>query len=206
MSSSNMYFVSSPVPTLNVYGQNYTGISMLEKLDELKRNPEQYLDISVTDVDHYFNLVALYHQKNIVPMIGFNLKDERAVLPTKRIIDVGFDLTIIDVAKKISDKTTLFETGVALDIPPGFYVEMVPRSSISKTGYMLANNVGIIDPGYISTIKVPLVKVDDSLPNLKLPLRIAQLILKPYVVAHSKQVYDIATTTRGDGGFGSTNA
>lgn len=205
MSSTNMHFVSSPVPSLNVYGQDYTGISMLEKLYEIKSNPEQYLDISVANVNHYFNLVALYHQKNTIPTIGFNLKDDRAVLPTKRIIDVGFDLTIIDVANKISDKTTLFETGVALDIPPGFYVELVPRSSISKTGYMLANNVGIIDPGYISTVKVPLVKVDDSMPNLELPLRIAQLIVKPYVVAHSKQVYDIAATTRGAGGFGSTN-
>lgn len=205
MSSSNMYLTLAPVPTLTVYGRDYTGISMLEKLDEIKHNPEQYLDISIADANKYFEVVALYHQKNIIPTIGFHLKDERAVMPTKRIIDVGFDLTIIDVAKVISNKITLYETGVALDIPIGFYVELIPRSSISKSGYMLANSVGVIDPPYIGTIKVPLIKVDKSMPNLELPIRIAQLILKPYVVSHSKQVYSITETTRGAGGFGSTN-
>ncbi len=202
---SNLYLSTENPVALYVYGARYTGISILEKLETIKNNPEQYPNIPVAEVDRLFSIIALYHQKKEIPVLGFNLKDERAVLPSKRIIDVGFDLTIIDVAKHISDKITLYETGVALDIPLGYYVEMVPRSSISKTGYMLANSVGVIDPCYTGTIKVPLIKIDDSMPNIELPVRIAQLIVKPYAVAHSKQVYDISATTRGDGGFGSTN-
>ena len=52
---------------------------------------------------------------------------------------------------------------------------------------MLANSVGVIDPASQLTIKVPLIKVDDSLPNIELPIKIAQLILKPYVFAHVHQ-------------------
>jgi dUTP pyrophosphatase len=148
--------------------------------------------------------VALFHQRNEIPRLGFRLQDSQAVLPTKRIIDVGYDLTITSVFKKISNKITMFETGVALDIPVGFYVEMAPRSSVSNTGYMLANSIGIIDAGFTGTIKVPLIKVDESMPNIELPMRVAQLILKPYVVSYDTQVDTIAPTSRGTGGFGST--
>mgnify|MGYP001566265644 CR=1 FL=1 len=68
-----------------------------------------------------------------------------------------------------------------------------------------SNSVGIIDPGYTGTIKVPLIKIDASMPDIELPLRIAQLILKPYIVSYDTQVHTIDPTSRGDGGFGSTN-
>lgn len=199
-----IHFTTDPVPTLIINDQSYTGISMLEALNMILKNQEQYPDLHHSDVERYFKLVALFHQRNEIPQLGFRLQDSQAVLPTKRIIDVGYDLTIISVFKHISDKITMFETEVALDIPIGYYVEMVPRSSISKTGYMLANSVGVIDPGYTGTIKVPLIKIDDSMPNIELPVRIAQLILKPYVVSHGTQVETIASSTRGIGGFGST--
>lgn len=200
-----IYFTTNPIPTLSVNNTLYTGISMLEVLDMILKHPEQFSDIEPHEALKYFKIVALFHQKNEIPSIGFHLKDPDAVLPTKRIIDVGFDLTIISVYKNISSKITMFETGVAVDIPIGFYAELVPRSSISKTGYMLANSIGVIDPGYTGTLKVPLVKIDDSLPNIELPCRIAQLILKPYAVAYDNQVHAIAETTRSNGGFGSTD-
>lgn len=200
-----IHFTTNPIPTLSVNNTSYTGISMLEILDMILKQPHQFPNIDPYEAHKYFKIVALFHQKNEIPKIGFHLKEPNAVLPTKRIIDVGFDLTIISVHKNISDKITMFETGVALDIPIGFYVELVPRSSISKTGYMLVNSVGVIDPGYTGTLKVPLVKIDDSLPNIELPCKIAQLILKPYVIAYDNQVHAIAETTRSSGGFGSTD-
>ena len=77
--------------------------------------------------------------------IKYEIEDKRAVIPTKaHTTDIGYDLTAIDVYKKISNKITLFETGIAVSPPTGYYIEIVPRSSISKTGYMLANSIGII--------------------------------------------------------------
>lgn len=200
-----IHFVTKPEPMLTIYGKNYKGISMLEVLESILNDPNQHVSLPLSEVSRYFDIVARFHQQLVIPSLGFHLQHPNAVLPTKRIIDVGFDLTIISVAKKISDKITLFETGVALDIPIGYYVELVPRSSMSKTGYMLANSVGVIDPCFTGTVKVPLIKLDDSMPNIELPIRIAQLILKPYVFAHAYQTNHISETTRGSGGFGSTN-
>lgn len=200
-----IYFITKPEPTLTIYGKPYKGITMLETLETILKNPDQYKNLEMSEVEYYFDIVARYHQQTIIPSLGFNLKHDDAVLPTKRIIDVGFDLTIISVYQKISNKITLFETGVALNIPIGYYIELVPRSSMSKTGYMLANSVGVIDPAFCGSVKVPLIKIDDSMPNIELPIKIAQLILKPYVFAHTYQTNHITPTTRGDGGFGSTN-
>ena len=138
--------------------------------------------------------------------IQFVIEDERAVVPTKaHPTDIGHDLTAIDVYKKISKRVILFETGVAVCPPPGFYIEIVPRSSISKTGYMLANSVGIIDPDYNATLKIALIKIDDDIPDIKLPFTRCQIVLRRAEYADMKQVKNIVKTERGSGGFGSTD-
>jgi dUTP pyrophosphatase len=128
-----------------------------------------------------------------------------AVAPSKeRVSDSGFDLTIIDKVKTFHNQTTLYTTGIKVKPAFGWYLDVVPRSSIIKTGYMLANNVGIIDRAYTGEIMIALIKVDTSAPDLELPCRIAQMI--PRRIAHVKfsEVNDIERTTRNDGGFGST--
>jgi len=114
------------------------------------------------------------------------------------------DWCIIDVVKKFHNKTTLYTTGIKVKPAFGWYLDVVPRSSIIKSGYMLANNVGIIDRAYTGEIMIALIKVDESAPDLELPLRIAQMI--PRKIAHVEftEVSDIERTTRNDGGFGST--
>lgn len=191
-------FTSKPIPTLAVDGEEFKGINILTKLDELKETS--------SEAEQLFSLVASIHQRVAFPRFGFRLLAESAIMPSKRISDVGYDLTVVDVAKRLSPMTTLYETHVALVIPLGYYAEIVPRSSISKTGYMLANSIGIIDPGYTGAVKVPLIKISPSTPDLKLPARVAQIILKPYVVSESYDATndDIHQTERGDGGFGST--
>ena len=198
-------FSALPQPQLTILGKSYVGISMLEALDLVRSNPDQYPTISKYEVGVYFQMLALYFQQPVIPTLGFKLQDPTAVLPSKRVIDVGFDLTIIDVYQTVSDNIIMFETGVALDIPVGYYVELMPRSSMSKTGYMLANSVGVIDPGFAGSLKVPLIKVDHSMPDLQLPCKIAQLILKPYVFSYGVEVDTLQPTTRGIGGFGSTD-
>ena len=134
------------------------------------------------------------------------IEDDRAVMPTKaHPSDIGFDLTAIDVFKKMSDKTTLFETGIRVSPPPGYYIEILPRSSISKTGYVLANSVGVIDPHYTGTLKIALTKVDDTRPNLEPPFNRCQIVLRKAEVSEMVQVDSIDVTDRGDGGFGSTD-
>lgn len=194
-------------PTLLYNDEIIRGINIIERLresmDHLRKNNE--FD-ELEEVRELFEQAASMYQRTRVPDIGFRLESPLAIMPSKAIADVGYDLTVVSVAKQLTPLTTMFETFVSLQIPLGYYVEIVPRSSISKTGYMLANNIGIIDPGYTGTLKVPLIKVDDSMPDIELPARVGQLILKQYVISNAYDAthHDQIATSRGDGGFGST--
>lgn len=129
-----------------------------------------------------------------------------AVVPTKGTeFSVGYDLTAISVYKKISDKTTLYDTGIKVQPPLGFYTEILPRSSLSKTGYILSNSVGVIDPDYTGTLLIALSKIDDSMPDLILPFTRCQLILRKVEQYELVQVDSLDETVRSSGGFGSTD-
>ena len=140
-------------------------------------------------------------------MLKVHKKHPDAVLPSKaHDDDVGYDLTIISKYKELSDTVTLYDTGIAVTPPKGYYVEITPRSSISKTGYMLANSVGIVDPAYTGILYVALRKVDPSADDISLPSRCCQLILRK-LCNHFTTVWateDPLDTVRGSGGFGST--
>ena len=139
-------------------------------------------------------------------VIKYVVHDDRAVIPTRaHPSDIGYDLTAIDVFKSISDRITLFETGIAVSPPEGYYLEILPRSSMSKTGYMLANSVGTIDPSYTGTLKIALIKVDDNMPDIKLPFRRCQLVMRKAEYGGLKEVESLLSTERGSGGFGSTD-
>lgn len=138
--------------------------------------------------------------------IKYIVHDKRAVVPTKaHESDVGYDLTAIDIYKKISSKVTLFETGISVSPPEGYYLEIHPRSSISKTGYMLANSTGIIDPDYTGSLKIALIKIDDEMPDIQLPFTKCQLVVRKLEKVGLKRVEQFEKTERGDGGFGSSD-
>lgn len=134
--------------------------------------------------------------------------DPDAVVPFKtRPSDVGYDLVAIKKHKQLTNTTVLLDTGIKIQVELGYYAEIVPRSSISKTGYMLANNTGIIDPGYTGNLYIALIKVDQSAPDIELPFRGCQLIIRKQHHAQIEvmdDVSELASTGRGEGGFGST--
>jgi dUTP pyrophosphatase len=141
---------------------------------------------------------------NQCPKVQFVRTHEDAVIPTKGdSLAVCYDLTVIGIWK-VDGQTTFYETGIIVKPPNGYYTEVHPRSSISKTGYMLANSVGIIDPNYRGTLKVALRKVDQDKPDLELPCKIAQLKLEHCIYYDMEEVKELDSTERGDGAFGST--
>ncbi len=133
--------------------------------------------------------------------------DPRAVIPSKGTpFSVGYDLTAIAVAKRIGERTTLYDTGIKVQPPCGYYTEILPRSSLSKTGYMLSNSVGVIDFDFSGRLLIALTKVDDTLPDLELPFTRCQLILRKAEYYNLIPVVTINETERGSGGFGSTDS
>jgi len=137
------------------------------------------------------------------------LDNENAVLPTKaHPTDTGYDLTAIGVHKKISEMTTMYDTGLIVKPSEGYYTEIIPRSSISKTGYILANSTGVIDYSYRGHLLIVLTKVDESKPDLEVPFCKCQLVVRKNEVSSLEKVssFDEEKTVRDDGGFGSTDS
>jgi dUTP pyrophosphatase len=146
-------------------------------------------------------------------MIQFKKTLEEAVVPTRAgPNEAGFDLTLVRYVEPVGENAYMFDTGIAVSPPPGYYSIVVPRSSIVKQGVFLSNSVGVIDATYTGSIKVVLSFQSDS-PQLldaflrKLPLKLCQLLFLPMIPPYigSVEVQELAPTTRGAGGFGSTD-
>lgn len=116
---------------------------------------------------------------------------------------VGWDLAAIKVHKKLNDTTTLYDTGIKVIPPAGYYTEIIPRSSLSKTGYMLANSVGIIDCDYRENLLIALTKIDKNSPELELPFTRCQLVLRKAEYFTMDEIDNVQANGRGS--FGSTD-
>lgn len=135
--------------------------------------------------------------------------DERATIPTYGTLDsAGADLYAVldDELQLKPGETKMVGTGLALAIPSGYVGLVFARSSLgSKKGLAPANKVGVIDADYRGELKVPLhnhsKEVQTILPNE----RIAQIIFLPYLKADFEEATELSDTSRGTGGFGSTN-
>jgi dUTP pyrophosphatase len=148
----------------------------------------------------------LYYKMDYVGKMMVKRVDPEAITPFKtHETDAGYDLTAIKIHKVISKKIIMFDTGIQIQVPKGYYTEIVPRSSLVKTGWMLANSVGIIDNTYTGNIFVVLIKVDDTMPDIELPFRGFQLLIRKQFHLEIEECENIVETERGDGGFGSTN-
>lgn len=136
--------------------------------------------------------------------LNYEKRSVNATAPSKsHPSDSGFDLTVISLVKKEGD-IEIYDTGIAIQPIGNFYMELVARSSLHKRGYMLANNVGVIDRTYTGNILVVLYKFDKEAPSLEVPARVVQIIPRPLPSVQLKQTNKLLTTQRGYGGFGST--
>jgi dUTP pyrophosphatase len=96
-------------------------------------------------------------------------------------------------------------TGLAMAIPPGFEVQVRPRSGLAlKHGVTVPNTPGTIDSDYRGELKVILINLGAAPFAVRRGDRIAQLVLAPVVQATWLEVSDLDATARGAGGFGST--
>jgi deoxyuridine 5'-triphosphate nucleotidohydrolase len=138
------------------------------------------------------------------PTLCVTRLDPSAALPSKvRVSDSGYDLLLIAERKRFGS-VALYGTGLAIEPPSGWYFDVIARSSLIKTGYIVANSVGVIDRTYRGEIMVPLLKVDAGMPDLSLPARAVQLVPRPIVHFPVLDAELLGATERGALGFGSS--
>ena len=191
--------VKNTVNLNNIYFYHTNAIDFLSKIyDNIPNECPTLLRYG------YERYLKLLDQKN-VPHCKFTKTTKEAVSPFKaNASDEGYDLWLIGIDKKVSDVTTRYETGIKVQPPLGYHVEILPRSSLSNSGYMLANSVGLIDASYTGTLKVALTKVDPNAQDLTLPFKAVQMVLRKSQHFLCEEVEEIEETARSSGGFGST--
>jgi dUTP pyrophosphatase len=120
--------------------------------------------------------------------------------------DAGLDLYAADEATIGPGDRATVATGIAVEIPAGFAGLVLPRSGLAaRNGIALVNAPGLIDSGYRGEIRVLLLNTDRRERFEVSPGdRIAQLVLTPVADAEPVEVSELATSVRGDGGFGSS--
>ena len=100
---------------------------------------------------------------------------------------------------------TLIPTGLSLEIPYGFEVQVRPRSGLAiKRGLGLVNSPGTIDADYRGELKIIVINLGQEPIELQDQERIAQLVVCPVIQAQVEEAFDLEDTERGAGGFGST--
>jgi dUTP pyrophosphatase len=96
-------------------------------------------------------------------------------------------------------------TGLALELPPGTEGQVRPRSGLAaQHGVTVLNAPGTIDADYRGEVKVLLVNLGPEPFTVTRGMRIAQLVIARAARAHLIETVQLAITTRGAGGFGST--
>ena len=101
--------------------------------------------------------------------------------------------------------TEIIPTGLAVEIPKNFELQIRPRSGLAaKNQISVLNTPGTIDADYRGELKVILINLSNKSFIVEKGLRIAQMVLCPVVKANLKEVESLEDTKRGSGGFGST--
>jgi dUTP pyrophosphatase len=115
----------------------------------------------------------------------------------------GADLVCLEAFTLGSGERKLVPTGLIVEIPPGWYGRVAPRSGLAaKHGVdMLA---GVIDTDYRSEVKALMINLGDAPVSFEAGDRIAQLIIERAAVCDYVWTDELSETERGAGGFGST--
>ena len=99
----------------------------------------------------------------------------------------------------------LVPTGIKLEIPQGFEIQVRPRSGLAfKHGVTVLNTPGTIDSDYRGEVKVLLINLSNEIYKIQPNERIGQLILSKVYKLDFEAKAGLSETKRGEGGFGHT--
>jgi dUTP pyrophosphatase len=140
--------------------------------------------------------------------INFRKLSEKAITPTYGTeCSAGLDLAAcVDEDITIApSKIVTICTGLAMEIPDGYFGMLCPRSGLAaKSGITLLNSPGVIDSDYRGEIKAILINRSSSFFVVSHGMRIAQMIISPFKKVSVDEAEILGESGRGSNGFGST--
>ena len=147
---------------------------------------------------HRLKILKLEHFDDSLPLPSYKTDDAsgadiRACLGKNRQFSIA------------PGRRVLIPTGLAVEIPHGFEIQVRPRSGLSlKTALMVVNAPGTIDADYRGEIKILLGNLGEKEETILHGDRVAQLVLSPVARASFVVVDHLNQTLRQEGGFGHT--
>jgi len=138
--------------------------------------------------------------------IGFKKLSESARIPEYQTSGAsGFDFYSVEDATLIQGQVSLVATGLSVEIPEGYELQIRARSGLAaKKGVFLVNGIGTVDSDYRGEIKVILSTCSRAPVELKAGERVAQGVVMKIERAQVQEVQELSDTARATGGFGST--
>ena len=112
---------------------------------------------------------------------------------------------IDDIIEIDPGESALIPTGLYFEIPPGFEIQVRPRSGLAlKSSITVLNTPGTIDSDYRGELKVILINHGNETFVVEPDMRIAQIVLSKVYQASFQESELLSTSDRGEGGFGHT--
>jgi dUTP pyrophosphatase len=122
--------------------------------------------------------------------------------------DSGFDLYSTEQVTIPAFGRVLVSTGIVLDIPEGFEIQIRSKSGLAlNQGLMVLNSPGTVDQGYIGEIKIILFNTNNHSVIVEKGMKVAQAVLANVVSGRFvtlNKIDNINQKERGSNGFGST--
>ena len=141
--------------------------------------------------------------------IGVEKCKEGVILPVFSKENAGIDLRVLTedrqpVTIKPHEICKLY-TGIKMDIPEGYYIEVVPRSSMGiKKNLRIVNTVGILDPSWKGETLIYVENFGNSPVVVEDNERLCQMIVHKIYNVDIVEINKVGTSERGEKGFGST--
>lgn len=137
--------------------------------------------------------------------VKINKLNNSAIVPTRGSIKAaGYDLYAIESYVLKPGERKLFKTGLSMEIPSGLYGRIAPRSGLAfKNGIDVL--AGVIDEDYRGEIGVILINLGSENKAITANDKIAQIIFENYTEVDFSETSKLDETSRGAGGYGSTD-
>lgn len=171
---------------------------------------EGALRIIINEINNLCKEINLLKTNSLKSKITMEVKIKKlnpeAVIPTYGTDDSAcFDFYCLENTTIDSGNTVIIKTGLSFEIPEGYFMSIVPRSSTGlKTPLRQSNSYGVIDSDYRGEIGLLFTNYDNKPYNVNKGDRIAQGFLLPVIRMRVVESNELQESERGEGGFGST--
>jgi len=149
--------------------------------------------------------ITTYYEYYTVP-VRIEKVHPNAIIPTyAHGDDACCDLYVVEDYIIRRWQRLLLRTGIAIEIPTGYEVQLRPRSGLAwNQGMTLVNAPATVDAQYRNEIRIIALNLGESKIVIKKGDRVAQMCIKPVYKIEFTEVDKLADSDRGLGGFGST--